>query len=446
MAGDELKLEGLKEHYIRIIVRHKYFWLIDPKTPQYPVNRENFDKFLILMKEALYPFNTSQHGGLKVCMYCWSIVMRKRKANTVPCPVLKCLFPEYSLAEAFGKADKHPDDRYRILMNLIQYCHQEGYYPRSYENKRVSPPKKGKWKPTFPKMMLITNLKHRCHSFYVVPQIEMMENTAQIEMPKFNPSKPKFNRTKRNSGMKEYTSSSTSKGKMKWPTGFSKSRQKVTDTGEVEVDDDLPQMVSSIPNDEDSSDGEISSTVEDTDSGDDNVEEVPQEKIKVVSQNRRELSSPEIGKLPGSYSENTESLAKQDSEEEIEVSSKTKIRGGLKLEDERLEIELKDNYYLQQKEEEKFNEDANLGKRSLIESDLFKSTLALLGITDLKIVSKNRVLQIDVKQDRFFSNTPVVNRGLLQEWVYKARQHLPPKDEPSNPTYKSGSRSRCRPN
>lgn len=141
-----------------------YILLLNPKSIAYSINRDNLELFVVLVYDSIQPFNVSQHRGIKVCMYRWCIIMKKKNMTHTGCSILKGLKPElFTFAEVFGKNDMNTDDRYKFLMNMLRVLHQVNYYPRSYEHKTENIPVKGSvWEQTFPKLVIVSDLMNRC--------------------------------------------------------------------------------------------------------------------------------------------------------------------------------------------------------------------------------------------------------------------------------------------
>ncbi len=463
-----------------MLTAHKYFYIIDPTKGSIQFSRDTFDKFLRLMNEVLSPFNTNQHGGLKICMYCWSIVMRKKKLTHRGCPLLNDIPPEYSLAEAFGKADQPSEERYKGFKALINYFLERNYKPRNYNKKEIERRNDAMpWIPTFPKLTILLDIKHTCFSFYVRPYLEQTGRLPQRGAGRKN-----------RSVQKPFVYNGYGPVRQRgWEHAWGHPSDDAFNSTTIEDDDDQPprQVGNYIPHEEE---------IEDSDSSEDVVEQEPSvskhqtgipsvesdgekdpNEITVVDREAgsdshiqsaspgRSSFDPETksshppkgtkGPLKIAHDSAGASLKRDGQTEQATdklMSSKAShafvfpqqlVGKAEKIEDEAVPCSSGPDARLQ------LDADSYIGKRKLTASDIIKPTLKLLGISELKIMKKSRVIEVDMLNDQFYTNPPTkITKQALAEWVKLMHDYLPkteraPKDPPlppkEEPVHKSAS-------
>ena len=436
-----------KEHFLDALTRHRNYWIIDPHTKPVEFSKEVFHSFSRLMNEALSPYNTHQHGGLKVCMYCWSIIMRKKKLVHTGCPILGDIPPEYSLTELFGKTDQTSNERYRGLKALLGWFSKERYFPRSYFSKEIDHSTNNGviWKPTFPKLMILEDIKHKCYSFYVSPNIDILDNCWRTTGSHYR-KKAKYEREERYDyalydELDDY-------GYPTYPTPSKSFRSTISDIEIDLVDDDT--HTSAITYD----DVEVLSSPyvcrEGTpapmryvacrvcgvcDSGSAMSGEREGKPCTCNIEDNRDLKSSNKSisesKLIDDVDLSSIDETDTESKEMAEVVKRTIGNDRKIIQSEEPD---KDADIGQIHEDRKSNSKSTsqikenegmLGKRHLVETDIVRSTLELFGVEKLKVNIDGKEIELDTKKHKFFCNPPLLNRHLLKGWVERARQYLP---------------------
>lgn len=171
--------------YINEITNHKNYQLMDPDEPETVVTQKNFSKFLNLLTEAVFPYNTKQHGGLKVCTYCWNIIMRKSKASDAECKIAAGMPQDFRIVELFGRPEESENDRYETFCKITKALIDQEYCPMPLDTQDLSKFEKKTWIPTFPKFGVVRNTKHKCLSFYGT----LGEETGRVRSREFEKKK-----------------------------------------------------------------------------------------------------------------------------------------------------------------------------------------------------------------------------------------------------------------